>query len=160
MIYKSDTVGQIFKRWTARDNALAVTATVNGDEDDFAVRKWNAEEAKDKMTKAYADFAPEVQDLIGRIPALSIYANAVCDVDCLGVWSDGPMVVVGDAAHGMTPSLGQGTNVGLEDAAELGYLLGGALADGARVGSYECVVRALNKFCSVRQERVPDTSLY
>ncbi|MBA4012859.1 MAG: FAD-dependent monooxygenase [Phenylobacterium sp.] len=37
----------------------------------------------------------------------------------VGRWSDGPFVLIGDAAHGTSPQLGQGANMGLIDAVEL-----------------------------------------
>lgn len=152
VIYKSDVVGQIFKVWTASDNTLAITTTVNSDEDDAAVRLWSEEVVKEKMAEAYAQFAPEVRDLISQIPASSIYANAVCDMECPDIWSDGPVVVIGDAAHSMTPSLGQGANVGLEDAAEIGYLLRQSPASGGDE-NYDDLI---NNFCITRQRRVKE----
>ena len=40
------------------------------------------------------------------------------------MWSRGPVVVVGDAAHPMRPHLGQGGCQGLEDAAVLAHCVG------------------------------------
>ena len=40
-------------------------------------------------------------------------------------------MVIMDAAHSTTPSIVQGANIGLEDAAEIGKLLRDALADGS-----------------------------
>eukprot|EP00581_Thalassiosira_minuscula_P014087 CAMPEP_0183718706 /NCGR_PEP_ID=MMETSP0737-20130205/11893_1 /TAXON_ID=385413 /ORGANISM="Thalassiosira miniscula, Strain CCMP1093" /LENGTH=478 /DNA_ID=CAMNT_0025948315 /DNA_START=85 /DNA_END=1521 /DNA_ORIENTATION=+ len=152
VIYKSDEVGQIFKIWTASDRTLAITATVNSDEDDAAVREWNENETKERMSQVYAGFAPEVRDLIRRIPEASIYANAVCDMEFLEHWSNGPVVVIGDAAHSMTPSLGQGANIGLEDAAEIGYLLRDDL--GGKSNRY--ITETINNFCTIRQDRVQE----
>ena len=42
----------------------------------------------------------------------------------VGRWSDGPFVLIGDAAHGTSPQLGQGANMGLIDAVELAERLG------------------------------------
>eukprot|EP00978_Attheya_sp_CCMP212_P047906 scaffold446911_cov55-Attheya_sp.AAC.2 len=38
-------------------------------------------------------------------------------------WSRGPVVLIGDAAHAMTPHMGQGANQGLEDVCELVHRL-------------------------------------
>jgi 2-polyprenyl-6-methoxyphenol hydroxylase-like FAD-dependent oxidoreductase len=49
-------------------------------------------------------------------------------------WNDGPILFIGDAAHGTSPQLGQGANLGLVDAWTLADTLaaGGGLADFAR----------------------------
>ena len=49
-------------------------------------------------------------------------------------WNDGPILFIGDAAHGTSPQLGQGANLGLVDAWTLADTLaaGGDLADFAR----------------------------
>jgi 2-polyprenyl-6-methoxyphenol hydroxylase-like FAD-dependent oxidoreductase len=49
-------------------------------------------------------------------------------------WSDGPILFIGDAAHGTSPQLGQGANLALVDAWTLADTLaaGGTLADFAR----------------------------
>ena len=49
-------------------------------------------------------------------------------------WNDGPILFIGDAAHGTSPQLGQGANLALVDAWTLADTLaaGGDLADFAR----------------------------
>ena len=46
------------------------------------------------------------------------------DIDIPGQWSRGSVVLIGDAAHAMTPALGQGANIGLEDSTELAHCIG------------------------------------
>jgi len=50
--------------------------------------------------------------------------NPIQDIDVLCErWSKGPVIVIGDAAHAMSPAMGQGANQGLEDAAVLVHFL-------------------------------------
>ncbi|KAL7470410.1 hypothetical protein ACHAXS_010648 [Conticribra weissflogii] len=100
-----------------------------------AVRQWNSTIVKSKWKQNFSDFPTEVLDIIDRISDTAIYANCVSDLEIqhgeagrsspILPWSNGlePVILVGDAVHAMTPSLGQGANVGLEDALELGSVL-------------------------------------
>ena len=63
------------------------------------------------------------------MPPSSLYENAIHDIAVEEEWSKGPVVLIGDAAHAMTPGMGQGANQGLEDACELATVLARALHD-------------------------------
>lgn len=65
----------------------------------------------------------------------------------------GRVVLLGDAAHGMTPDLGQGGCQALEDAAVLAALLQCALGSGGTAGPAGDVVGALAAFDAARRPR-------
>lgn len=64
----------------------------------------------------------------------------------------GRVVLIGDATHAMTPYLGQGTNIGQEDAAELSHVLAPVLR-GKNVGK-EKLCGGLLALGKARRERI------
>lgn len=60
-----------------------------------------------------------IPDLIAATPDDAILYNDIADIDPLATWIDGRAVLLGDAAHAMTPNMGQGACQAIEDAAAL-----------------------------------------
>ncbi|MGX4653934.1 FAD-dependent monooxygenase [Micromonospora sp. SCSIO 07396] len=100
--------------------------------------------------------------VLGQFPALGPTAAALlqlgddwrrwvlCDRDPVPVWNDGPVVLIGDAAHPMLQYAAQGACQSLEDAVVLGELLG--QADGPPGPVFE-------RFAAVRRDRTRATQL-
>ncbi len=95
--------------------------------------------------KEAAALAPEVRGLLARIgdPAQLTYAN-YADV-VMPRWHAGRVVVIGDAAHSMSPQLGQGANLALQDA----QVLAAALRDANSGG--QAVPAALERYSARRR---------
>lgn len=72
------------------------------------------------------DLWPEAAALIEQAANAGDFARATYRHVALPRWNDGPVLFIGDAAHGTSPQLGQGANLGLLDA----HALSRALADG------------------------------
>jgi 2-polyprenyl-6-methoxyphenol hydroxylase-like FAD-dependent oxidoreductase len=62
--------------------------------------------------------------LIAEASEEDVAVTDICDRDPVPHWVDGRVALLGDAAHPMTPSLGQAANMALEDAAVLAHALG------------------------------------
>ena len=77
----------------------------------------------ERFRSVWAEVLPACRGVLDRIAGDgSLLVNAVQRVDC-DTFVDGRLVLVGDAAHAMEPTLGQGANSAFVDAAVLADLL-------------------------------------
>jgi 2-polyprenyl-6-methoxyphenol hydroxylase-like FAD-dependent oxidoreductase len=66
--------------------------------------------------RAAAATWPEAGALVDHAAAAGDFARATYRHVALPRWNEGPVLFIGDAAHGTSPQLGQGANLGLLDA--------------------------------------------
>jgi 2-polyprenyl-6-methoxyphenol hydroxylase-like FAD-dependent oxidoreductase len=59
---------------------------------------------------------PEASRIVADAIIVNDFARATYRNVALPRWNDGPVLFIGDAAHGTSPQLGQGANLGLADA--------------------------------------------
>ena len=67
---------------------------------------------------------PEAGSIIDQFQTAESFSRATYRDVRVGRWSQGAFLLIGDAAHGTSPQLGQGANMGLIDAVELADRLG------------------------------------
>ncbi|MFI9009057.1 FAD-dependent monooxygenase [Actinosynnema sp. NPDC053489] len=75
------------------------------------------------LQRLYAGWADEVQQVIAATPEEGITSLPAQDRPFLERWGDGPVTLLGDAAHPMLTSLGQGAAIAIEDGAVLAHCL-------------------------------------
>jgi 2-polyprenyl-6-methoxyphenol hydroxylase-like FAD-dependent oxidoreductase len=85
---------------------------------------------------------PEAADRLERVDACALLARAHYRDADLPRWQRERLVLVGDAAHAMSPQLGQGVNMALMDAWALREALRSGSGVAAALASYERVRRA------------------
>jgi 2-polyprenyl-6-methoxyphenol hydroxylase-like FAD-dependent oxidoreductase len=101
------------------------------------------------LSRQFAQFtAPELQRLFAALPpAESIITTEIEELwadDWVRLWDDRCVVLLGDAAHAMTPNIGQGAGMAMEDAA----VLAEELAGGGKIED------ALGRYAGRRKPRV------
>ncbi|MDE1497134.1 FAD-dependent monooxygenase [Xenorhabdus bovienii] len=95
------------------------------------------------ITEFYTGWPDIVHDIILSTDSSSIITVDAKDRTFPETWTKGRVTLLGDAAHPMLTSLGQGAGLSIEDAAVLGYLL-------KNTDDYK---KALKKYEAIRQPR-------
>jgi 2-polyprenyl-6-methoxyphenol hydroxylase-like FAD-dependent oxidoreductase len=93
---------------------------------------------------------PILQDIIHKAEVKSVYPTWTLPE--LPHWGERGVVLVGDAAHAMDPTTGQGASQALEDAQTLALVLGG-LEQGGNMDSQHVDI-GINLFHKIRAPRV------
>ena len=78
---------------------------------------WSAKGDVRELQAAYEGFHPDVTTTLAACP--DCHKWAILEREPLRKWSDGRVVLLGDAAHPMTPYMAQGAATAIEDAAVL-----------------------------------------
>lgn len=104
---------------------------------------WAIPATNEEFAKAFEGYEPDLLTLIHNIPQGALFKWGLRDREPLTTWSVGRVTMLGDAAHPMTPFLGQGACMALEDA----LLLGRAFAASEAVGE------ALKRYDAARRPR-------
>jgi 6-hydroxynicotinate 3-monooxygenase len=77
--------------------------------------------SREEVATAFEGFHPEVRTVIETAPQLTKWP--ILDIKPIDTWSKGPLVLLGDACHAMTPYMASGAAMAIEDAAVLARCL-------------------------------------
>jgi 2-polyprenyl-6-methoxyphenol hydroxylase-like FAD-dependent oxidoreductase len=119
-----------------------------------AVRKGGgtADEEKEALLRRFAGWHPTVSALIEATVPEAIIRTPLYDRKPSARWTEGRVVLLGDAAHPMLPNLGQGACQAIEDAVALGDALQADANPPAALARYGAV-RAKRANAIVRRSR-------
>lgn len=140
--------GALHQRYRAAREMLGVLPigrSPDGDGDQVSVFWSMPREALDSFPQAdfgdwqrkAIDLFPEAAPIIQSLEGPTDFAKATYRDVQLGRWSQGSTLLIGDAAHGTSPQLGQGANLALCDALELGAALRGKQNTAKALGRYQ-----------------------
>ena len=104
--------------YTKRDRSELYFVTSVPEPAEWLTREsWSAKGDVRELRKAYEGFHPDVTGVLNACP--DCHKWAILERDPLPRWSDGRVVLLGDACHPMTPYMAQGGATAMEDAAIL-----------------------------------------
>lgn len=91
-------------------------------EDPGQHQSWVSKGDVNRMLETYKDFPEWIKDVFrqGLKPEYELGLWQLRDLDPLKTWTKGRMILIGDAAHAMLPTQGQGASQAVEDAEALG----------------------------------------
>jgi 6-hydroxynicotinate 3-monooxygenase len=144
-------IDQCCKWWGPDRHIVIYYVTANRDEvyfvtsvpdPEFTVESWSATGDLGQLRSAFAGFHEQVQRVVHACP--SVHKWAIVDRDPLPRWGEGPMVLLGDAAHPMTQYMAQGAATAMEDAVVLSRCIEAQPND---------VPAAFARFARARRER-------
>ncbi|KUO63529.1 MAG: hypothetical protein APF80_05145 [Alphaproteobacteria bacterium BRH_c36] len=100
----------------------------------YVIPKGAAEQVKgggiESFRNAVTDTAPRLRPQISALTSFEQVSLLTVTIDRLEQWSRPGLVMIGDAAHAMSPVGGVGINLAIQDAVAAANLLSGPLADG------------------------------
>ncbi len=113
-------------------------------QDGWSEDGWTIPAEPDELQSLYGDWCEDIQAMLGAVRPGSVFKWAINAHKPLANWSiEDKVTLIGDAAHAMTPFLGQGAATGIEDAVILARALEAA----------PTVAEALSRYQAARHER-------
>ena len=171
-------IGRSRTKWWGKDRHIVIYYTTKAKSEVYFVtsvpepdewitkESWSAKGDVTELRAAYADFHEDVRNVLNACP--DCHKWAILEREPLPRWSDGNVVLLGDAAHPMTPYMAQGAATSIEDAAVLARCLADVEGDdiAGALRRYEAhrkprtsVVQAISSANTwMRDERGGDTS--
>jgi 2-polyprenyl-6-methoxyphenol hydroxylase-like FAD-dependent oxidoreductase len=110
-------------------------------------------DVRSELLARFGDWHEPIAAIISATPPERILRTDISDRDPIERWHEGPVVLLGDAAHPMTPNLGQGAGQAIEDAIALDHCLSLEVTIEAALRRYEAcrVSRANSKVIASRR---------
>ena len=108
---------------------------------------WTSQGSLDDLSREVEGWDEQIERIMGAWKKMqnTTMKQALYEHKPLSHWTDGHLVVLGDAAHAMLPHQGQGTGQAIEDGVTLALCLQGANSDN--------IQRRLDYYVHLRKER-------
>lgn len=130
------------------DDYMMVSCSVAPDTVLPPAAEWTAQTGeliRESMGRAVADWHPAIRAIVAGLDPASIFAISFSYLEPVAHWEPSRVTVLGDAAHGMLPTLGMGANTALQDARMISERVAaasrGAMSLREAIGGYEATMR-------------------
>lgn len=164
-VIASETMGRgaIWGTWPLSDGRIYAYATVlksrlafgNGSADGGA--RTRAEDPLGVLRAYFSDWHPQIRRILAAVDPASVYCDDARWMQTpLPAYNVGRVALLGDAAHPMTPDLGQGGSQSIEDAVVLAQLLRKVAAHDSADDHPDAVLHALVGYTTARRPRTMD----
>jgi salicylate hydroxylase/6-hydroxynicotinate 3-monooxygenase len=132
-------IGRSRTKWWGKDRHIVIYYTTAAKDEVYFVtsqpepvewmtpESWSAKGDMNELRTAFADFHDDVRAVLNACP--DCHKWAVLEREPFARWSDGRVVLLGDACHPMTPYMAQGAATSIEDAAVLARCLADVQGD-------------------------------
>jgi 2-polyprenyl-6-methoxyphenol hydroxylase-like FAD-dependent oxidoreductase len=108
---------------------------------------------REELLQLFRGWCEPVPELIRGTPLAALVRNAVFDRPPVRKWGNGCVTLLGDAIHPITPNLGQGGGLAIEDAAVLGRCFEKYASKRAATETSAVASLALRRYESLRYSR-------
>ncbi len=133
--------------WLARNAHLVHYPVKNGKllnivaitKEDWKEDTWSHPVGSAHVRKQFRNWTPEALHLVYLPKTWTRWA--LCEVDIRPAWTQGPVTLIGDAAHAILPFSAQGAAMAIEDAAVLSVMIGKHGATPQALQAYEAARR-------------------
>lgn len=109
---------------------------------------------KAEVQSLFKDWHHPIAALIAATNPADIIKNDACDRKPLRQWGEGRVTLLGDAAHPITPNVGQGACMAIEDAACLAKCLLGSSGVAVAFRAYEAMRRSRTAYVARQSRRI------
>jgi len=112
------------------------------------------ERVRPRLLRVFGSWHAPIAGAIGATEPAEAVRTTIRDIPPAARWVRGRVALLGDAAHAMTPDLGQGGCTALEDASRLAELLASGATPEAALAAYESLRRPVCERLAQRSRRV------